>query len=148
VSFFHISVKQKLIHNTIKEPPSAYARRIPPHLQNISFYIFIESSLAVLMYNILTSHMQKIIQIYPCLLKLSRKQESVTDGQPLLLYPSPLSRGDNKTSPGKNSKWKQDAFPHSFIFIENIPIMQYSFISKTLRNFSLFFSLTKNLPIM
>ena len=25
--------------------------------------------------------MQKIIQIYPCLLKLSRKQESVTDGQ-------------------------------------------------------------------
>jgi hypothetical protein len=47
--------------------------------------------------------MQKIIQIYPCLLKLSRKQESVTDGRtdgqtdgrPLLLYPSPLSRGDN-----------------------------------------------------
>ena len=30
------------------------------------------------MYNILTSHMQKIIQIYTCLLKLSRKQESVT----------------------------------------------------------------------
>jgi hypothetical protein len=30
--------------------------------------------------------MQKIIQTYPCLLKLSRKQESVTDGQtPLLL---------------------------------------------------------------
>ena len=36
-----------------------------------------------------------IIQIYPCLLKLSRKQENVTDGQtdrqtdgqPLLLYP-------------------------------------------------------------
>ena len=25
--------------------------------------------------------MQNIIQIYPCLLKLSRKQESVTDGQ-------------------------------------------------------------------
>ena len=25
--------------------------------------------------------MQKIIQIYPCLLKLLRKQESVTDGQ-------------------------------------------------------------------
>jgi hypothetical protein len=25
--------------------------------------------------------MQKIIQIYTCLLKLSRKQESVTDGQ-------------------------------------------------------------------
>ena len=25
--------------------------------------------------------MQKIIQIYPCLLKLSRKQESVTDGR-------------------------------------------------------------------
>jgi hypothetical protein len=30
---------------------------------------------------IITSHMQNIIQIYPCLLKLSRKQESVTDGQ-------------------------------------------------------------------
>ena len=27
-----------------------------------------------------TNHMQKIIQIYTCLLKLSRKQESVTDG--------------------------------------------------------------------
>jgi hypothetical protein len=33
--------------------------------------------------------MQKIIQIYTCLLKLSRKQESVMDGRPLL-------RGDNK----------------------------------------------------
>jgi hypothetical protein len=30
---------------------------------------------------IITSHMQKIIQIYTCLLKLSRKQESVTDGR-------------------------------------------------------------------
>jgi hypothetical protein len=30
---------------------------------------------------IITSHMQKIIQIYPCLLMLSRKQESVTDRQ-------------------------------------------------------------------
>jgi hypothetical protein len=30
---------------------------------------------------IITSHMQKIIQIYPCLLKLSHKQESVMDGQ-------------------------------------------------------------------
>jgi hypothetical protein len=29
--------------------------------------------------NTITSHMQKIIQIHPCLLKLSRKQESVTD---------------------------------------------------------------------
>ena len=40
---------------------------------------------------IITSHMHKIIQIYTCLLMLSRKQESVTDGQtdgrPLLLYP-------------------------------------------------------------
>jgi hypothetical protein len=40
--------------------------------------------------------MQKIIQIYPCLLKLSCKQESMTDGRTLLLYPSPLSLGDNK----------------------------------------------------
>ena len=30
---------------------------------------------------IITSHMQKIIQIHPCLLKLSRKQESLTDGR-------------------------------------------------------------------
>jgi hypothetical protein len=30
---------------------------------------------------IITSHMQKIIQIHPCLLKLSRQQESVTDGR-------------------------------------------------------------------
>jgi hypothetical protein len=30
---------------------------------------------------IIASQMQNIIQIYPCLLKLSRKQESVTDGQ-------------------------------------------------------------------
>jgi len=29
------------------------------------------------MYNIPTSHMQKIIQIYPCLLKLSRKQDTI-----------------------------------------------------------------------
>jgi hypothetical protein len=29
----------------------------------------------------ITSHMQKIIQIYPSLPKLSRKQESVTDEQ-------------------------------------------------------------------
>ena len=31
--------------------------------------------------DIVTSHKQKIIQIHPCLLKLSRKQESVTDGR-------------------------------------------------------------------
>jgi hypothetical protein len=30
---------------------------------------------------IITSHMQKNIQIHPCLLKLSRKQENVTDGR-------------------------------------------------------------------
>jgi hypothetical protein len=29
------------------------------------------------MYNILTSHMQTIIQIYPCLLKLLRKQDTI-----------------------------------------------------------------------
>jgi hypothetical protein len=29
----------------------------------------------------ITSHMQNIIQIYPCILKLLRKQESVRDGQ-------------------------------------------------------------------
>jgi hypothetical protein len=49
---------------------------------------------------IITSHMQKSIQIYPCLLKLSRKQESVTDRQTDGRYyyiPSPLSQGDNTT---------------------------------------------------
>jgi hypothetical protein len=30
---------------------------------------------------IITSHMQKIIKIHPCLLKLSRKQESETNGR-------------------------------------------------------------------
>ena len=60
---------------------------------------------------IITSHMQKIIQIYTCLLKLSRKQESVTDGQTdgrmdgrmdgrtngrYYYIPSRLSRGDTK----------------------------------------------------
>jgi hypothetical protein len=30
---------------------------------------------------IITSHMQTIIKIHPCLLKLSRKPESVTDGR-------------------------------------------------------------------
>jgi hypothetical protein len=47
-------------------------------------------------WDIITSHMQKSIQIYPCLLKLSRKQESVTDGQTDSRYyyiPSLLSRG-------------------------------------------------------
>jgi hypothetical protein len=46
---------------------------------------------------IITSHMQNIIQIYLCLLKLSHKQESVTDGRTDGRYyyiPSPLSRGD------------------------------------------------------
>ena len=44
--------------------------------------------------------MQKIIQIHQCLLKLSRKQESVTDGGThgrtdgrYYYIPSPLSRG-------------------------------------------------------
>ena len=53
---------------------------------------------------IITNHMQKIIQIYPCVLKLSRKQESVTDGQTdgqtggrYYYIPSPLSRGDNNS---------------------------------------------------
>jgi len=46
--------------------------------------------------------MQKIIKIYPCLLKLSRKQESVTDGQtdrrPLNITISPHRyRGGIKT---------------------------------------------------
>ena len=31
--------------------------------------------------DIITSHKQNIIQIHPCLLKLSRKQESVADGR-------------------------------------------------------------------
>jgi septin family protein len=49
---------------------------------------------------IITSYMQKSIQIYLCLLKLSHRQESVTDRRTDGRYyyiPSPLSRGDNKT---------------------------------------------------
>ena len=45
---------------------------------------------------IITSHMQKIIQIHPCLLKLSHKQESVTDGQTDGCYyyiPHPIAGG-------------------------------------------------------
>jgi hypothetical protein len=38
---------------------------------------------------IITSHMQNIIQIYPCLLKLSHKQESVTDGRTTTITISP-----------------------------------------------------------
>jgi hypothetical protein len=34
--------------------------------------------------------MQKIIQIYPCLLKLLRKQESVTDNMKLSVVKMPL----------------------------------------------------------
>ena len=56
---------------------------------------------------IITNHIHKIIQIHPCLLKLSRKQEGVTDGRtdrqtdgwPLLLYPSPPLRGDKYIVP-------------------------------------------------
>jgi hypothetical protein len=48
--------------------------------------------------------MQKIIQIYPCLLKLSHKQERVTNRQRdrgrtdgcYYYIPSPLSQEDNK----------------------------------------------------
>jgi hypothetical protein len=46
---------------------------------------------------IITSHMQTIIEIYPCLLKLSRKQEGMTDGC-YYYIPSPLSWGDNKNA--------------------------------------------------
>ena len=61
--------------------------------------------------------MQKIIQIYPCLLKLSRKQESVTDGEtdgrPLLLYPSPLLRGDNNDNINMDSTKTGSVNAHS-----------------------------------
>ena len=62
---------------------------------------------------IITSHMQNIIQIYPCLLKLSRKQESVTDGQPLLLYPSPLLRGGNNDNINMDSTKPGSVNAHS-----------------------------------
>jgi len=43
--------------------------------------------------------MQKIIQIYTCLLKLSRKQESVTDGQTAAITTFPhRNRGGIKTA--------------------------------------------------
>ena len=55
--------------------------------------------------------MQKIIQIYLCLLKLSCKQESVTDGQtdgptvrrPLSLYPLTTIAGDTNTTNRQDS---------------------------------------------
>jgi len=72
---------------------------------------------------IITSHMQKIIQIYPCLLKLSHKQESVTDGQDrqtdgryyyIFLYiPLPLSWGDKNPIISK-----QDQSLYHFIMIK------------------------------
>ena len=45
---------------------------------------------------IITSHMQKIIQIHPCLLsyRINKKVWRRTDGRWLFLYPPPLSRGD------------------------------------------------------
>ena len=46
---------------------------------------------------IITSHMQEFIEIYPCLLKLSRKQESVTDGRTaaITIFPHRFRGGDN-----------------------------------------------------
>jgi hypothetical protein len=62
----------------------------------------------------ITSHTQKIIQIYPCLLKLSRKQESVTDA--ITISPHRYRGGGIKTgvqiqikklsSPGQLSLWQ------------------------------------------
>ena len=49
---------------------------------------------------IISSHMQKIIHIYPCLLKLSRKQESVTDGR---YYYIPHYRGGGGGGGGEKS---------------------------------------------
>ena len=44
--------------------------------------------------------MQNIIQIYPCLLKLSRKQESVTDGR-YYYIPHRCREGDNYHTGGR-----------------------------------------------
>ena len=57
---------------------------------------------------IITSHMQNIIQIYPCLLKLSLKQESVTDGRTDGHYyysPHPYRGGGGIKN--KKSTWSQ-----------------------------------------
>ena len=47
---------------------------------------------------IITSYMHKIIQIHPCLLKLSRKQESVMDGHSRYYYIPHRYRGGIITS--------------------------------------------------
>jgi hypothetical protein len=47
---------------------------------------------------IITSYMHKIIQIHPCLLKLSRKQESVMDGHSRYYYIHHRYRGGIITS--------------------------------------------------
>ena len=67
---------------------------------------------------IITSHRQKNIQIYPCLLKLSRKQESVTDGR-YYYIPSPLSRRDNK----KYLKFQTKVTIYVLLFLYNFNLL-------------------------
>ena len=50
--------------------------------------------------------MQKIIQIYPCLLKLSHKQESVTDGQ------LKLSHKQESVTDGQTDRRMLLLYPH------------------------------------
>ena len=59
---------------------------------------------------IITSHMQKIIQIHPCLLKLSRKHESVMDGRTdsRYYYIPHRYRGGIKTNEPTASNSKSD----------------------------------------
>jgi hypothetical protein len=71
--------------------------------ENLSFWLknhqFWELCLVYTITSVNTSHMHKIIQIHPCLLKLLQKVWR-TDRRPLLLYPPPLSRGSNRVSLG------------------------------------------------
>ena len=68
---------------------------------------------------IITSHMQKIIQIYPCLLKLSRKQESVTTDGRYYYILSPLSRRDNK----KYLKFQTKVTIYVLLFLYNFNLL-------------------------
>ena len=59
---------------------------------------------------IITSHLQNIIEIYPCLLKLSRKQESVTDGQTAAITISPHRYRGGIKSNGSLWSWISDIY--------------------------------------
>jgi hypothetical protein len=65
--------------------------------------------------------MQKIIQIYPCLLKLSRKQKSVTDGQ----TDGRLLRGDNNDNINMDSTKTGSVNAHINTLLKSISLRHW-----------------------